>query len=222
MLSLPKSTTNGNGHAGTVNGRGLARRKLTPEQWIDLAADLACGQYKLEPSLLQISRLCGVPVHHLRDELKRRSAAQDHAAATRWAVQCEAEAENARIDAEAETVVDTATATAVDNMVADGKSTTKLVKKLSKKMFRLHDRVDSAIATARNILADLQFYGEPFDEAVTWPSGRPLFSEEDRQIIHILKAGIEAHNTYQAAVEAETRCADENDDVFLEEAVSAD
>jgi hypothetical protein len=99
MLSLPKSTTNGNGHAGTVNGRGLARRRLTPEQWIDLAADLACGQYKFEPSLLQISRLFGVPVHHLRDELKRRSAAQDAAATDRWLQQSEAEQVNAEADA---------------------------------------------------------------------------------------------------------------------------
>jgi hypothetical protein len=98
MLNIIPRHGNGSG-SNAVSGRGLLRRKLTPEQKIGLAADLATGQYKFEPSLLQLSDLFDVPVHHLRDELKRRSVALDDAAAERWAVQCEAEAIDAEADA---------------------------------------------------------------------------------------------------------------------------
>jgi hypothetical protein len=77
MLDIVKLSHNGNGSGQTVSGRGLARRKLTAEQWLDLAADVACGQRPFAPSLAQIAALFRVSILELREELKQRAAAAD-------------------------------------------------------------------------------------------------------------------------------------------------
>jgi hypothetical protein len=99
LLDIVKFPTNGNGHAGTISGRGLARRKLSREQRISLAADLACGRQHLDPSLTQVAALLGVTVVQIRDELKARSTADADLEAARWFAQCEAEVANAEADA---------------------------------------------------------------------------------------------------------------------------
>jgi hypothetical protein len=44
---------------GSVSGRGFAHRKLSLEQSVGLAADVATGQRRFEPSLAQLSSLFG-------------------------------------------------------------------------------------------------------------------------------------------------------------------
>jgi hypothetical protein len=99
---------NGNG-AGSVNGRGLGRRKLTPAQKISLAADLATGQQSLAPSLCQVSALTGVPLWRLSQELKARTR-QEVARAQRETEQREAEQ---RLQAQAEAEALNAEVTAI-------------------------------------------------------------------------------------------------------------
>src|SRR5262245_21965837 len=60
---------------GSLSGRGLAHRRLNPEQSVGLAADVATGQRRFEPSLAQLSSLFGVSITRLRRELKARAAA---------------------------------------------------------------------------------------------------------------------------------------------------
>jgi len=60
---------------GLVSGRGLAHRKLDPDQNVALAADVATGERPFQPSLAQISLLFGVSLVRLREELKARAAA---------------------------------------------------------------------------------------------------------------------------------------------------
>jgi len=74
MNTLLKSSAHGNGVA--VNGRGLAHRKMSVEERIRLAADLAVGQVRLEPSLAQAAELCGVTTPQIRQELKARAEEQ--------------------------------------------------------------------------------------------------------------------------------------------------
>jgi len=54
MLNIVKPSLHGNGNS--VNGRGLNRRHLTLDQRIDLAADLACGQQHLRPSIRHVAK----------------------------------------------------------------------------------------------------------------------------------------------------------------------
>lgn len=74
MLYIP-STSNVNGSC--VSGRGLARRKLSNKQRIKLAADLACGELQLHPSLARVSQLVGVSQTKVREELRTRAAARE-------------------------------------------------------------------------------------------------------------------------------------------------
>jgi len=74
VLYIPP-TANVNG--SYVSGRGLARRKLSNKQRIKLAADLACGQLQLQPSLAQASELVGVSQTKVREELRTRAAARE-------------------------------------------------------------------------------------------------------------------------------------------------
>jgi hypothetical protein len=55
-----------------VSGRGLAHRRLTRKQRVQLAADLATGQRRLDPSMGQISVLLGVPSAAIAAEIKAR------------------------------------------------------------------------------------------------------------------------------------------------------
>jgi hypothetical protein len=98
MLDIVKLSHSGNRSGQTVSGRGLARRKLSHEQRIGLAADLVCGCQHLDPSCAQAAALLGVTVVQTRDELKARSAVADDASAARWLAQLEAEAANEQAD----------------------------------------------------------------------------------------------------------------------------
>jgi len=68
-------TRNGNG-ADSLNGRGIRRRKLTPEERVSLAADVAMGEIHITPSLKQAAGAVGVSVVDLRNELKERETAR--------------------------------------------------------------------------------------------------------------------------------------------------
>jgi hypothetical protein len=93
MLDIVKSTLNGN---GSINGRGLERRKLTLDQRIDLAADLACGQQHLHPSIKSTAALLRVTPTQVSERLKARAQQEAawRAAEARRRNQEEAEAVN--------------------------------------------------------------------------------------------------------------------------------
>jgi hypothetical protein len=57
-----------------VNGRGLGHLKLTENELVRLAADMATGQRPFQPSLAQTSTLTGVPAAAIRAEIKARAA----------------------------------------------------------------------------------------------------------------------------------------------------
>jgi len=99
MLDIVKSTLNGNG-LDSINGRGLERRKLTLDQRIDLAADLACGQQHLHPSIRHVAALLKVLPLQVSERLKARAQqeAEWRAAEARWRSQEEAEAVNAEAE----------------------------------------------------------------------------------------------------------------------------
>ena len=99
MLDIVKPTLNGNG-LDSVNGRGLGRRKLTLDQRIDLAADLASGRRLLHPSIKSTAASLKITPAQVSERLKARARqeAKWRAAEARWQVQNEAEAVNAEAD----------------------------------------------------------------------------------------------------------------------------
>jgi hypothetical protein len=87
MSHIAKNSGNGSDGA-LISGRGLAHRKLTVNEQIKLAADLATGERQLELSRTQAAKLVGVSTTQLRTELKARAEARE--AAQRRAMQaCE-------------------------------------------------------------------------------------------------------------------------------------
>jgi hypothetical protein len=74
MNALLQNTAIHNGDQPTLNGRGLAHLKLTKDELIGLAADMATGQRPFQPSLAQTNALTGVPVAAIRQEIKARAA----------------------------------------------------------------------------------------------------------------------------------------------------
>src|SRR5215472_17140971 len=98
MLNIVKPSLHGNGNS--VNGRGLNRRHLTLDQRIDLAADLACGQQHLHPSIRHVAALLKVLPLQVSERLKARAQqeAEWRAAEARWRSQEEAEAVNAEAE----------------------------------------------------------------------------------------------------------------------------
>jgi len=104
MLDIVRSTPNGNG-LDSVNGRGLERRKLTLDQRIDLAADLASGRRLLHPSIKSTAASLKITPAQVSERLKARARqeAKWRAAEARWRSQEEAEA----VNAEAEILADT-------------------------------------------------------------------------------------------------------------------
>ena len=104
MLDIVKSTLNGNG-LDSVNGRGLGRRKLTLDQRINLAADLASGRRLLHPSIKSTAASLKITPAQVSERLKARARqeAKWRAAEARWRSQEEAEA----VNAEAEILADT-------------------------------------------------------------------------------------------------------------------
>src|SRR5262245_61267611 len=97
MLDIVKSTPNGNGSAA-INGRGLRRRRLTLDQRIDLAADIASGRRLLHPSIKATAASLKITPAQVSERLKARAQAE-----RRWQVQNEAET----VNAEAEILADT-------------------------------------------------------------------------------------------------------------------
>src|SRR5262249_53223507 len=70
MLDIVKSTLNGNG-LDSINGRGLRRRKLTLDQRIDLAADIASGRRLLHPSIKSTAASLKIMPAQVSERLKR-------------------------------------------------------------------------------------------------------------------------------------------------------
>jgi len=67
---------NSNGVNGdTVRGCGLQHRKLTLKGRVALAADVVTGEKQFKPSQAQYCSIFGITVIALREELKRRAAA---------------------------------------------------------------------------------------------------------------------------------------------------
>ena len=99
MLDIVRSTPNGNG-LDSVNGRGLERRKLTLDQRIDLAADLASGRRLLHPSIKSTAASLKITPAQVSERLRARARqeAEWRAAEARWRVQNEAEAVNTAVD----------------------------------------------------------------------------------------------------------------------------
>jgi len=95
MLDITKLPSNDNG-LNPVGGRGLARRKLTPDERAKLAAAVASGERTFDPSFAQIAALFHVPVTRLRAALKAR--AEEVTVEDVAAVQFEAEAVNNQAD----------------------------------------------------------------------------------------------------------------------------
>src|SRR5215813_811838 len=103
MLDIVKSTPNGNGSAA-INGRGLRRRKLTLDQRIDLAADIASGRRLLHPSIKSTAASLKITPAQVSERLKWRvqQEARRQEAERRLQVQEGAE----RVNAEAEILAD--------------------------------------------------------------------------------------------------------------------
>ena len=99
MLDIVRSTPNGNG-LDSVNGRGLERRKLTLDQRVDLAADLASGRRLLHPSIKSTAASLKITPAQVSERLRARARqeAEWRAAEARWRVQNEAEAVNTAVD----------------------------------------------------------------------------------------------------------------------------
>jgi hypothetical protein len=70
-----KAHQNGN-DSGAVNGRGLRHRKMSRNQALELAADIATGR-PFVPSLHHLADIFGVPVGSLSKAVKARAAAQE-------------------------------------------------------------------------------------------------------------------------------------------------
>jgi hypothetical protein len=72
MNSIVPRQENGNG-SGSVNGRGVRRRKLTTEARIGLATDVALGLVQITPSIKQAAAAVGVRPVDIRAEMKARA-----------------------------------------------------------------------------------------------------------------------------------------------------
>jgi hypothetical protein len=73
QLHISKSpSVNSEDSQPAVRGRGLAHRKLSPQERASLAADLVSGQCRFEPSLAQASALLHVTPAAVREELRAR------------------------------------------------------------------------------------------------------------------------------------------------------
>jgi RPA family protein len=109
MLDIVKNSQNHNGNGSdAIGGRGLLRRKLTPEQRAHLAADVAMGLVHVTPSLKQAADTVGVPMAKLRAELKSRAAQRIW---DQWLDEVERqELERLQVQTEAETINDQADA----------------------------------------------------------------------------------------------------------------
>ena len=62
----------------SVNGRGVKHLKLTSQERISLAADIATGARLFEPSLTQTCSCLDVPIAAVRAEIKARANCNGH------------------------------------------------------------------------------------------------------------------------------------------------
>jgi hypothetical protein len=74
MNALLNATPHVNGGQPPVNGRGLARRRLSLDEQVKLAADLATGKRPFMPSMAQACMLVDVPQRAVAAELRARAA----------------------------------------------------------------------------------------------------------------------------------------------------
>ena len=74
MNALLNATSPVNGGLPVVNGRGLPHLRLTEDELVRLAADLATGRRPLQPSVAQTTLLTGVSATKIRAEIKARAA----------------------------------------------------------------------------------------------------------------------------------------------------
>jgi hypothetical protein len=72
-MHMALKATHVNGHSAHVSGRGIRRRRLSQKQRVRLAADLASGAVRLDPSIGQVCDLLRIPPAALRTELKART-----------------------------------------------------------------------------------------------------------------------------------------------------
>ncbi len=77
MNALLNATSHVNGDR-PVNGRGLGHLKLTENELVRLAADMATGTRPFQPSMVQVNLLTGVPVAKIRAEIKSRAAQHEN------------------------------------------------------------------------------------------------------------------------------------------------
>jgi hypothetical protein len=90
-----------NGDAGhSIGGRGILRRKLSTEERVELATDVALGLVTVTPSITQAAALVGAPLYRVKEEIRRADAEYKAKAdaEARAAVQEEAEVVNAQVD----------------------------------------------------------------------------------------------------------------------------
>jgi hypothetical protein len=73
MNALLNTTSHVNGDR-PVNGRGLGHLKLTENELVRLAADMATGTRPFQPSVTQTTLLTGVSATKIRAEIKARAA----------------------------------------------------------------------------------------------------------------------------------------------------
>jgi hypothetical protein len=96
MLDIVKTSQNHNGNGSdAIGGRGIRRRKLSPEARIGLATDVALGLVQIAPSIKQAAAAVGVPVAKIRAELKARAKLQQTTEREQW----DAEQAGAIVDA---------------------------------------------------------------------------------------------------------------------------
>src|SRR5262249_49355809 len=93
------SFTNGNGHA-SVNGRGSLRRKLTHQQRVALAVDIATGAVPFAPSFKQTAAAVGTTTYLMRQERKARVQQEAKRLQAKRRVQAQEEAEQVNAEAE--------------------------------------------------------------------------------------------------------------------------
>ena len=88
MNALLNATSHVNGDR-PVNGRGLPHLKLTDDELVRLAADMATGTRPFQPSVAQTTLLTGVSATKIRAEIKARAAQAENQEADeiQWVVE---------------------------------------------------------------------------------------------------------------------------------------
>jgi hypothetical protein len=101
MNNIVPRHENGNGQ-DAINGRGILRRKLSPNQRAALGADIALGTVHLAPSLKQAAAAAGTSVYQLCKELADRGRVEVERRAIEQRLNLQVEAE--RVNAEASAI----------------------------------------------------------------------------------------------------------------------